>query len=348
MFEILYITPHSLKGGDLRQPIWIPIEAILDRVISYASFEDQASKLRLVCRQFEASALKQLEVKLLDTVNLIGSYEAEYRIGRGRDSSPPYAEDTDDWFKARIQRGWSDKLTSQENTIEDALWLAKCRCKKDYCEDRKSCPQPDERIMVEGGDCGEDVLHLDMDFARKLLAEKGEVNLGHMSILVTGDGPAFKVNCSFEKKDMNLFDICKEVEETIRGEVYILGYFGACLIPSHFQKSYGISELISSKRFIRSLFLVLTKAPGIGMKKARLTPMQGEVTVSKIFTHVPTFDLSWVFDGNTENIRHYEHRKTIYRFFSAANEPIELVLDGTFIARHNDYQSKYIDLTWRN
>lgn len=135
---------------------------ILDNIVSYTLFEDQTGNLRLVCSQFEASAMKLLEHKLLDQVNEIGRYKAEYRTGHGLGTSPPYKEDTDDWFKARIQRGWSNiHLTSKESSIEDVLWLSKCCCIFDYCKDEQSCPFKNERVRVDGGDCGRTSFYLD-------------------------------------------------------------------------------------------------------------------------------------------------------------------------------------------
>ena len=93
----------------MQQPFWVGTEKIIDTVLSYSSFEDQAGKLRLVCRQFDASALHQLERKL-DKIKVIGFM----RDGEGCGNS---------WFKATVLRGWTDKcLTSKESVTDDALW----------------------------------------------------------------------------------------------------------------------------------------------------------------------------------------------------------------------------------
>lgn len=39
-----------------QQPLWVQTQNILDRVASYCTFEEQAGALRLVSRQFDASA----------------------------------------------------------------------------------------------------------------------------------------------------------------------------------------------------------------------------------------------------------------------------------------------------
>ena len=139
----------------LQQPTWMCTANILDNIVSYASFEDQTGNLRLVCCQFEASAMKLLEHKLLDQVNEIGRYEAEYR----------------------------------------------------------------------------------------------------------------------------------------------------------------------------------------------LAPVKSKVTVGSVFCHVPTFDEN---RENNLSVRHHDRRLKIYRFYSAAGEPIELVLQSTFVACHDDYLSKCFDQCWRN
>jgi hypothetical protein len=65
--------------------------------------------LRLVCCQFGASALRQLEAKLEKT-KVIGFMRA--------------AEWPNCWFEVTVRRGWSDScLTSKESVIDDALWL---------------------------------------------------------------------------------------------------------------------------------------------------------------------------------------------------------------------------------
>lgn len=48
-----HIEPRGLWGSIVtQQPEWLQDDKILDTITSYASFEDQAGKLRLVCRQF--------------------------------------------------------------------------------------------------------------------------------------------------------------------------------------------------------------------------------------------------------------------------------------------------------
>ena len=70
--KCVQIEPRWTSEGALaaQQPGWIQSDKVLDAITSYSSFEDQAGKLRLVCRQFDASALRQLEAKLNKTKNL--------------------------------------------------------------------------------------------------------------------------------------------------------------------------------------------------------------------------------------------------------------------------------------
>lgn len=126
---------HETSAIVTQQPDWVQHEKIIDVITSYASFEDQAGKLRLVCRQFGKSALKQLGSK----------FEKEEVI---------YVSDGMHvhFFKATIRNGWSeDCLTSKESAVEDAIWLLKCRCGLDSefgpCTDKESCPNKDKPLQ---------------------------------------------------------------------------------------------------------------------------------------------------------------------------------------------------------
>ena len=49
------------------------------------------------------------------------------------------------WFKAEVRKGWTDKhLTTKESAIDDAVWLASCRCMGNLCDDKASCPHADK------------------------------------------------------------------------------------------------------------------------------------------------------------------------------------------------------------
>ena len=114
-----------------QQPDWIQHERVVDTITSYASFEDQAGDLRLVCRQFGKSALKQLRTKLDKTEQIC--------VSGGMHT---------DFFKATIRNGWSEAcLTSKERAVEDAIWLLKCRCGPNLCGDRESCPNKDKPLQ---------------------------------------------------------------------------------------------------------------------------------------------------------------------------------------------------------
>ena len=330
------------------QPFWIRNSTIVDGITSYALFEDQVGDLRLVSRQFGVSAMKHAEIKILDRDLAIGQY-----IGKER-------ENTDDWFIVRAQRGWSEKhLTNKENAIDDALWLGKCRCFRCYCKDRESCTNKTESIVVESIEPSVDWsldgsnkarpkigVHLSDDQAREMLAEKGKIELGFP--LVGENIPTNRISCSFESKSMTIFEVCHELMEAIWENVYFEDPSGQHSprhpIPQHIQKAFGLSEIMSSDRFIKSVFLVLSKvnqptAERPLTKQARADYEQ--VSIGEVWSH--TFDVDWVNDS----YRHYEHSKSIYRLYSMpGHQPIEICLEGTFIADQAVYEGKSNAATW--
>jgi len=163
------IEPRVPEGTDIvvQMPEWVQSKKVLSTIMSFASFEDQAGKLRLVCRQFDAAALRQLEDKL-DQTKVIG-------FNRGDE----YGDDS--WFKATVTRGWSDNcLTSKESAIDDALWLASCRCRFEYCSDKESCKSAGENLKCEGYSAESkknESQTIDKAWARQRLSEKGKVYL---------------------------------------------------------------------------------------------------------------------------------------------------------------------------
>ena len=98
---------------------------------------------------------------------------------------------------------------------------------------------------------------------------------------------------------------------------------------SQLKKDYGVSKSITSRQFVRSIFLVLARAKMRPLanagesaeKKARSTP-SAKVTVGKAKSNV-----------TVEN-GHYYRSKQIYRFFSADNEPMEICIESR---RSSDY-----------
>lgn len=106
----------SLKGGDAiddqaGEQVWVQSEKILDNILSCETFERQSTTLRLVCKSFKATAIRQLEARLLDQ------------------TWPPIAFDGchAGVLRADARRGWSQDMTCRESTVDDVLWLASCR-----------------------------------------------------------------------------------------------------------------------------------------------------------------------------------------------------------------------------
>jgi len=301
------------------QPLWVQTQNILDRVTSYCTFEEQAGVLRLVSRQFEASALRQLERKLLDETKVFG-YSSH---GWG------------DYFKARVVRGRSnDHLNSKESAIDDAIWLAKCQCVYESCDDKEKCPFANKARSVRDGKeqhvrHGKNIKTLDMEAVRESLAKTGRYQATafrpDMWQWEQGITP-HEIKSSFEQKSLTIFELCHEVMTGVHKNVDYYADdidFEMDAIPSHFKKFYGVSETITSTRFIRSLFLVFAKAvkstnhnqgDGGAYKRARLGESE-EVTVGMASSNMP---------GGEKGYDYYSRMLTIYRFDNLAGEPMEI------------------------
>eukprot|EP00984_Skeletonema_dohrnii_P027794 scaffold17464_cov80-Skeletonema_dohrnii-CCMP3373.AAC.2 len=315
---------HEVPAGTdivVQMPEWVQSKKILSTVMSYASFEDQAGKLRLVCRQFDAAALHQLKDKLDETKV----------IGFSRD------DEVCSWFKANVRRGWTDNcLTSKESVIEDALWLASCRCHDKYCSDKESCKNVGENLECEGysSKSKKNETHtIDKAWAQQRLLEKGQV------YLTEEDPDDFSwrsdyysrsngVECSFQEYEMNHFELCRMVEQGFgsnmnQSEVDPEGGLGLVSLHSQLKKVYGVSKNITSRQFVRSIFLAIARAKlkplanegESAEKRARNTP-SAKVTVGKAKSNL-----------TVEN-GHYSRSKQIYRFFSADNVPMEICVEA--------------------
>ena len=127
---------------------------------------------------------------------------------------------------------------------------------------------------------------------------------------------------------MSLWSLCDGVKRDIHNHVEYAGdfwdeYGSGGSIPSYFQEDYGVSKGIPSKQFLRSLFLVFGKtdsARRLGAetanKRARLGPFD-EVSVGTAKSQIRGVDGSSC----------YVRSMTIYRFYSAAHEPIEICME---------------------
>ena len=258
-----------------QQPKWVQADKVLDTITSYASFEDQAGKLRLVCRQFDASALRQIEAKL-DKVKVIA-----FRRGALGEC----------WFKATVRRGWSDTcLASKESAINDALWLASCRCYCAYCANE---------VVYSPGAKDSETKTIDEAYVRQKMADRGigELRLSEME-------------CSIQEEEMTLFQLCRIAGNVIPSELH-----------RHLKRDYGVSTDISTRQLVRSIFLVFARAESkkahdkdeSAMKKARISR---KVTIEKAKSHIHVKDCTY-----------YRSKRTI-RFHLADNEPMEICFDS--------------------
>lgn len=146
------------------QPAWVATDKVLDRVLSFASFEEQAGDLRLVCRKFKDSAMLQLRTKLLDKIKVIG-----------------FDRDESGWFRADVRLGWSDDddrfAATRDSVVDEALSMAACLCCSfggidESCTGTGICPDIEEGIGLRRGGTV-----LDIDEARALLDEKGWIKI---------------------------------------------------------------------------------------------------------------------------------------------------------------------------
>lgn len=310
-----------------QQPDWVQVDKVLDTITSYAPFEDQAGKLRLVCRQFDASALRQIEAKL-DKTKVIG-----FTRGGGEG-----CECGSSWFKATVRRGWSDTcLTSKESAIDDALWLASCRCCFEYCADKESCKNASKPLNCLGHSSDakkSETQSIDVGILRQKLADtEGRVRLTEESpddIWERCDywEPSNVVECSFKEDEMTLFELCHIAGKVIdsktggRYEYEETGRRGR--LNRHLKRDYGVSKSISSRQFVRSIFLIFVRAAtktaldqdkSSAVKKARIAPSR-KVTIGMAKSTVE------VKGGS------YSRMKKIMRFHSADNEPVEICFES--------------------
>jgi len=98
---------------------------------------------------------------------------------------------------------------------------------------------------------------------------------------------------------------------------------GLVSLHSLLKKVYGVSKSITSRQFVRSIFLVLAQAKLKSLanegesaeKKTRNTP-SAKVTVGKAKSSMAA------------ERGHYSRSKQIYRFFSGDNTPMEICVES--------------------
>lgn len=239
--EVL-IPPSTKAIGAHEQPHWLQSRTIVDVIVQYCPFEDQTGTLRLVSQEFLHSSLRQLKMKIED-IRVIGSSDIVN-------------------FEATVRQGWSeDQLSTKEGAIESALWLASCRCMR-RCEGQSKCPAAGGAITFSGYKVKRGTL--DPDKARRKLANKGSLQLTKMDpdeIYNDYSEPSNVVSCSFGQKEMNLFRLCdiigkivnkySDYDRCMEGEPVMLSYY--------LKRAYHVTNDMTSKQFLRSIFLVLGK-----------------------------------------------------------------------------------------
>ena len=340
--KCLHIESRGLGPVVVQQPRWVQDRKILDTVTSFLCFEDQAFKSRLVCRQFCNSAMRQLQAKL----------DKNKRIGlKSKAWQEPF-----EWemFQATVRQGWSDNcLTNkEESAIDDALWLASCRCylRRDYCEDRRSCKNTSMKYLECYGYSSTtgttETQAIDKDIIRQKLRVKG-------SVCLTERDPKDrsyeyvernKVECYFDEDEMNLFDLCRKLEEEIlSGADDDDNDWTGMPASLHWklQKDYGVVYPSSSsrfgyvthKQFVRAIFLLFTRSFDEGegtaaeddapkKKKARSTPSQ-KIAITMAKSNIE------LEDGQ------YSREKKIIRFNNSANNvPIEICIESMHYRRN--------------
>jgi hypothetical protein len=328
-------------GTDVvQQPRWIQDRKILDTVTSFLCFEDQAFKLRLVCHQFCNSALRQLQAKLNKNKRICFKKEAWQE---------PFGWEM---FQASVRQGWfGNCLASEESAIDDALWLASCRCYLcgESCEDRESCKNASVKYLECHGYSSTtgttETQAIDKEIIRQQLRSEGSVCLTERDPEDRSYGyvERNKVECNFEEDEMNIFDLCRKLEEEIlSGAGDEDTHSGICVytgmpISLHWklQKDYGVVKpsstswagYVSHKQFVRAIFLLFTRTFDEGegtatdectpkKKKARSTPSQ-KITITMAKSNIE------LEDGQ------YSRAKKIIRFNNSANNaPIEICIES--------------------
>jgi len=284
-----------------QQPNWVATEGVPDAILSFSSFEEQAGALRLVCRQFKDSAMRQMETKLLDEVKVIG-FDRWYN----------------GWFKASVRRGWSDDpfAVTKESVVDESLYMASCRCfafdgNSNSCPGMDSCPGTNEVVTF-----GPKNTVFDLDQARTLLKTNGWLRLtpsfpgGQDRRLKSRDQ---HVKIRFQGGEKSLFGICNDVARAVGKEVSYV------LVPETFQESYGLSGSdMTSRQFIRSLFLVF-------LHTTFRDDQQEENPTKMARLAEPSIGMAKSFVGG------FVRMKMIARFYTMAGEPIEIRLES----KHN-------------
>ena len=298
------LLPLLTQATDAQdQPLWLQSRAIVDAIVQYFPFEDQAGKLRLISQAFLHSSMRQLRTKIED-IRVIGSSDSVS-------------------FIATVRQGWSEKhLSSEEDVVEDALRLASCRCMR-RCEGMFKCPTVNEPITFSGYKVKEGTV--DLNETRRELANRGCLWLTDTdpSEMYNDCEPSNTISCSFGQKEINIFQLCDILEKVVDensdydhfmgGDPVMLSYF--------LRRKYHVLNDMTSKQFLRSIFLVLSKTLA-----ATAMTETGKVSIGKAKSKITSSSGSQFFS----------RMKEIYRFSAAQLGELEISLD-----KHSSY-----DMDW--
>ena len=289
-------SPVIIHETNVQQPDWIQ-DTIVDTITSYASFEDQAGKLRLVCRQFGNSALKQVGSKLEkeELICFSGSF-------------PWYI------YKATIRNGWSeDCLTSKESAVEDALWLLKCRCGLNSefgpCEDKESCPNKDKPLQYTRNS-GETKSISKMPLIRERLMNESSFRVSQGGALSSAT-PCMS-ECSFKEEAMSIYEIYDRAHEAMSN---------SWQISLQSKQSFGVSGRIPTKQFIRSLYLSFVK---VGTETTIADEDEEQTNKRARIARNEVIQIGEVKANSKLEGSYYPRSIKVYRFYSANNEPKEV------------------------
>ena len=287
------IPSQALAPRLLEQPLWVKDKKIVDTIISFLPFKEQAGMLRLVCRPFKDSAIRQLEIKLLDEIKVIGF--DRYESGG--------------WFKAQVRRGWSDDpfATTEDSVIDDAFWLASCRCSTfSSCKNSDSCKNTQKGIADA----------LDVKQARAVLREQGRIKRVFENKYETNhDIRRLEMNIKFSSKPKTIFAICNEILWDI-----MYGSVSYEMIPKYLRRDYGICGRMSNGRFLRSLFLVFNHIPDSMEASNPTKKVCGPgPSMGKVETYVHCLN-----DTSTS----YHRMKTLFRFHTREGKEIEILIES--------------------
>jgi len=285
-----------------QQPDWIQCERIVDTITSYASFEDQAGKLRLVCRQFCDSALKQVGSKLEkeELICFSGSFP---------------------WYihKATFRNGWSEVcLTSKESAVEDAIWLMKCRCGLNSefgpCADKESCPNKDKHLQYTR-DSGETKSVSKTHLIRERLMEECSYRVSQGGAL-SSSTPCMS-ECSFREEAMSIYEVYDRAHAAMST---------SWQVSPQSKQSFGVvsAESTSTKQFIRSLYLSFVK---VGAETTIADEDEEQMNKRARLARNEIVQLGEVTANSKLEGSYYPRSIKVYRFFSADNKPKEVLFE---------------------